>query len=62
MGIYGVLNSYVMVRLLVPDCPLDRQAARQIVRIFMEGAASRPRKANGARRAMPSTRLSASLS
>ena len=28
MGIYGQLNSYVMVRLLVPDCPLDRRTAR----------------------------------
>jgi len=35
------LNSYVMVRLLVPDCPLDRQAAKQIVRLFLEGAINR---------------------
>ena len=41
MGIYGQLNSYVMVRLLVPDCPLDRRTARQIVRLFLEGAARR---------------------
>jgi AcrR family transcriptional regulator len=41
MGIYGQLNSYVMVRLLVPDCPLDRQAAKQIVRLFLEGAVNR---------------------
>src|ERR1039457_4604637 len=39
MGIYGLLNSYVMVRLLVPDCPLDRRTASQIVRLFMQGAA-----------------------
>jgi len=38
MGIYGQLNSYVMIRLLAPDCPLDRQAARQIVRLFLHGA------------------------
>ena len=56
MGIYGQLNSYVMVRLLVPDCPLDRQTAGQIVRLFLQGAASKPRKANGAGRATPSTR------
>lgn len=42
MGIYGQLNSYVMVRLLVPDCPLDRQAAKQIVRLFLQGAGSHP--------------------
>jgi TetR/AcrR family transcriptional regulator len=39
MGIFGQLNSYVMVRLLVSDCPLDRAAARRIVRLFLEGAA-----------------------
>jgi AcrR family transcriptional regulator len=44
MGIYGQLNSYVMVRLLVPDCPLDRRAAKQIVRLFLEGALKRPRQ------------------
>jgi TetR/AcrR family transcriptional regulator len=41
MGIYGQLNSYVMIRLLVPDCPLDRQAAKQIVRLFLAGAGAR---------------------
>jgi AcrR family transcriptional regulator len=41
MGIYGQLNSYVMIRLLVPDCPLDRQTAKQIVRLFLTGAAAR---------------------
>jgi AcrR family transcriptional regulator len=40
MGLYGQLNSYVMIRLLVPDCPLNRQTARQIVRLFMNGAAN----------------------
>src|SRR5216684_157820 len=25
MGIYGQFNSHIMVRLLVPECPLDRQ-------------------------------------
>ena len=48
MGIYGQLNSYVMVRLLVPDCPLDRRTAKQIVRLFLQGAARRQDKANGA--------------
>jgi AcrR family transcriptional regulator len=62
MGIYGQLNSYVMVRLLVPDCPLDRRAARQIVRLFLEGAANHQPKANGAARAIPSARNSFSRS
>lgn len=39
MGIYGQFNSHVMVRLLMPECPLDRGTARQIVRLFMGGAA-----------------------
>ena len=41
MGIYGQLNSYVMIRLLVPDCPLNRQTAQQVVRLFLEGAGRR---------------------
>jgi AcrR family transcriptional regulator len=56
MGIYGQLNSYVMVRLLVPDCPLDRRTAKQIVRLFLQGAAGPQDKATGARRVIPSTR------
>jgi AcrR family transcriptional regulator len=47
MGIFGQLNTYVMVRLLAPECPLDRSAAKQIVRLFLEGAVKRqalPRK------------------
>ena len=50
MGLYGQLNSYVMVRLLVPDCPLNRQTAKQIVRLFLEGAASRRSPARRAHR------------
>lgn len=47
MGIYGQFNSHVMVRLLMPDCQLDRQRARQIVRLFLEGAAARSATRNG---------------
>jgi AcrR family transcriptional regulator len=54
MGIYGQLNSYVMIRLLVPDCPLDRRTAKQIVRLFLQGAAPPRHKINGARRVTPS--------
>ena len=43
MGIYGQLNTYVMVRLLVTHCPLERTTASQIVRLFLQGAATRPR-------------------
>lgn len=62
MGIYGQLNSYVMVRLLVPDCAFDRGTAKQIVRLFMQGAVGRPHKANGARRPTSSPRHSLSHS
>ena len=48
MGIYGQLNNSIMLRLLVPDCPLNRQTAKQMVRLFLEGAA--PRKAAPSRR------------
>lgn len=41
MGIFGQINSYVMIGLLVPDCPLNRDSARQIVRLFLQGAANR---------------------
>jgi AcrR family transcriptional regulator len=51
MGIYGQLNSYVMIRLLVPDCPLNRQTAKQVVRLFLEGAGRQRREqVNGYRR------------
>jgi AcrR family transcriptional regulator len=40
MGIYGQVNSHVMIGLLAPDCPLNRDSARQIVRLFLRGAAN----------------------
>jgi TetR/AcrR family transcriptional regulator len=47
MGIYGQLNSYVMLRLLAPECfPLKRQTARRIVQLFMQGAASKSHTTN----------------
>jgi len=48
MGIYGQLNSYVMIGLLVPDCPMNRDSARQIVRLFLRGAANRNARNGGA--------------
>jgi AcrR family transcriptional regulator len=47
MGIYGQLNSHVMMVLLVPECPLNRQTAKQIVRLFLEGAAGPRATKNG---------------
>jgi TetR/AcrR family transcriptional regulator len=52
MGIYGQFNSHIMVRLLVPECPLDRGTARQIVRLFLEGASSRKAGRNGIHRSI----------
>jgi AcrR family transcriptional regulator len=49
MGIFGQLNTYVMIRLLTPECPLDRQTAKQIVRLFLEGAAARKKRGQGVR-------------
>jgi len=40
MGIYGQLNSYVMLRLLMPDRTLNRETAKRIVQLFLKGAAS----------------------
>jgi AcrR family transcriptional regulator len=48
MGVYGQLNSYIMVRLLVPDCPLDAHTAKRIVELFLNGAA-RKSQVNGRR-------------
>ncbi len=40
-SIYGQLISYIMVHLLVPQSLLDRSTARLVVRLFLEGAATR---------------------
>ena len=55
MGIYGQLNSYVMIRLLVPECPLNRHTAESIVRLFLQGAAMR--KKGAARNSNPRNQL-----
>lgn len=38
MGVYGQILSHMLVNLVAPDCQLNREAARQIVRLFMGGA------------------------
>jgi AcrR family transcriptional regulator len=40
MSIYGQVNSYIMIRLLMPDCPLNRETAQRIVSLFLKGAGS----------------------
>jgi AcrR family transcriptional regulator len=42
MGIFGQMTSYVMLRLLMPDCPLNRETARRVVGLFLQGATKRP--------------------
>ncbi|HWQ90763.1 MAG TPA: TetR/AcrR family transcriptional regulator [Clostridia bacterium] len=44
MSIYGQVNSYIVLRLLVPDCPLNRQTAVNLVQLFLKGAAGPSRK------------------
>jgi AcrR family transcriptional regulator len=43
VGFYGQLNTHVMVRVLRPECALDRRTARRMVELFFTGAAARTR-------------------
>lgn len=47
MGIYGQVTHYSMIALLVPDFPLTPHAAKQTVRLFLQGAANSPRPRQG---------------
>jgi hypothetical protein len=40
-GFWGVMNLYVMVHLVMPDCRLNRKTAEGIVDLFLNGAASK---------------------
>lgn len=46
MGFYGQLTTYVVAGLLLPDIPLNRTSAQQIVKLFLDGARC---EANGSR-------------
>ena len=37
-GFYGSMNLYLMARLTMPDCELDRKTAVRIVQLFLKGA------------------------
>jgi AcrR family transcriptional regulator len=41
-GFYGLANFYVVGHLVCKDCEPDDSAARQIVKLFLAGAAARP--------------------
>jgi len=53
MGIYGQLNTHIMIQVLAPECPLNRSTAQRIVRLFFDGAARRIAARNGARHPSP---------
>lgn len=40
-GFYGSMNLYLMARLTMPDCQLDRKTAVRIVQLFLTGAKSK---------------------
>jgi len=40
-GFYGLLNSYLVSHLLMPDCCLNRQTAVRIVKLFLAGATAK---------------------
>jgi AcrR family transcriptional regulator len=44
-GFYGLMNSYLVSQLLLPDCRLNRQTAVRIVKLFLAGAAAKKRPA-----------------
>jgi len=44
-GFYGLMNSYLVSQLLLPDCRLNRQTAVRIVKLFLAGAAVKKRPA-----------------
>ena len=39
MGIYGVMNFYVMLHLVLPETELNRALAKRIVKLFLSGGA-----------------------
>ena len=39
MGIYGMMNFYVMLHLVMPEEPLNRALAERIVALFLSGGA-----------------------
>jgi TetR/AcrR family transcriptional regulator len=40
-GFYGQMNSYMVSQILMPECVPNRQTAKQIVRLFLDGARKR---------------------
>lgn len=41
MGFYGQLTTYVMLRLFVPDLPLNPETAKRVVQLYLRGAESK---------------------
>jgi AcrR family transcriptional regulator len=47
-GIYGQMNTYVMVHLMWPSCRLNQRTAQRVVELFLHGAKKKPRRRTGA--------------
>ena len=43
-GIYGQLNTSIVMRLLWPGCRLDRERAERVVELFFAGAEAKQRR------------------
>jgi len=50
MGIYGMMNFYVMLHLVMPEQPLNRKLAERIVKLFLSGGAPEGGKRSGGER------------
>jgi AcrR family transcriptional regulator len=43
-GFYGLMTSYLVAQLLMPDCHLNRETAVRVIKLFLSGAASLKRR------------------
>jgi hypothetical protein len=42
-GFCGLMSTYMVNHLLMPDCALDRGTAERVVQLFLSGAATKTR-------------------
>lgn len=52
-GLFGQMHTYIIANVLLPGCDLDRGKARQVVKLFLEGAHPTPRAKSPPRSAKP---------
>lgn len=48
-GIYGALSFHLMANVILPGTKLDRRTAKEVVRLFFQGAAAKPTRRNSPR-------------